>query len=582
MNELTKIALIDPRVKVGEAVFKVETAGLSVQPTEIPADQQGVYSNTILFNSVIIPNSQQTCVSKSPRIAYDVTVTVPTGGSAENVPCFANALNPAQCHYPNPNATFKARPLMSVCQSANITINSAVTATQPRYLVTAMQRYLPKELLKHATCPIMPDNQALLAAQQTLIPYTTPVVTAGETVALEIPVSITSNQPMSLYSNCTDLSRASFIPVSLQINVSGGKDIYTFHFEEDLFPLSPFTPGYLESAFLYNVFNLSINLNFAGFQDMIYDLSNSNPNSYTVSVSNAKLETTYITIDPNQIKIPPVCVYDYSLPTLYVKDLGSQTIQQLGSLVVQSDSLRFNSCPKRIWCMVQPNINYRTPQADGANSQNVPGSDVALTLASNQGITGETNWTDVNFDDSALSRIQVTYGTMSYEVACTPRELFLEAVKNGYNSTYTDFLLGSGSILCFSPMTQFGFNAGTDVAQGENGTVTFRIQMSVSFVNLLKSGLYQSGGTMPLQLVVIAEYAGQLALSNNQQGLFSLGVIGPKDVAEMFSKPLPSVDQLPEGLKGEGGGLSKGHIVHHVNAKSGSSSGMSKSVLSKK
>lgn len=576
MNELTKIALIDPRVKVGEAVFKVETAGLSVQPTEIPADQQGVYSNTILFNSVIIPNSQQTCVSKAPRIAYDVTVTVPTGGSAAGVPCFATALDPANCLYPNPNATFKARPLMSVCQAANITINSAVTATQPRYLLTAMQRYLPKELLQHATAPIMPDNLGKL------IPTTTSVALTGSAQTLALASS--SNQPMSLYDNSTQLSRAAFIPSSVQINV-GGNDIYTFHFEEDIFPVSPFVPGYIESAFLYNVFNLSINLNFASFTDMIYDLSNSNPSTYTVSVSNAKLETTYITIDPNLIKIPAVAIYDYALPTLYVKDLGQQTIQQLGSIVVQSDSLRFNSCPKRIWCMVQPNINYRNPSSNGSvgNAKNVPGSDVALTLASNQGLyAGGETWNDVSFDDSALSRIQVTYGTMSYEVACTPRELFLEAVKNGYNSTYTDFLLGSGSILCFNPMTQFGFNAGTDVAQGENGTVTFRIQMSVSFVNLLKAGLYNSGGTMPLQLVVIAEYAGQLALSNNQQGLFSLGVVGPKDVAEMFSKPLPSVDQLPEGLKGEGAGLNKGHIVHHLAA--GKSGGMasSKSVLSKK
>jgi len=583
MNEIEKIALLDPRVKVGEAVFKVVTSGLTVQPTQIPADQQGAlsaggYTNTILFNSVIIPNSQQTCVSRSPRIKYTVQVSTQAVAycNSQNEPAVIlptklNSFNNSNNTYANGtannsavNCCFRARPLMSVCQAGNITINSAVTATQPRYLLTAMQRYLPVELTKHQKAPLMNDNLGLLAIEKSWI---------GGTAAGSVAFNISPNSggPLNSYANSCGLSRASLVASSVVYGTAnaGQVDVYTFHFEEDLYPISPFSPGYLDANFLYNVFNLSINLNFASFQDMLYDGSGVAlaTSGLTVRVADAQLETTFITIDPNLVKIPPVCIYDYSLPTLYVRSADNVATNSYGT--VQSDSLRLNSCPKRIWCFVQPNINNRVSQATLTGA---PATDSALSLAQ-VSATG--------FDDTSLGAVQITYGTQTFLVGATIKELYDISARNGYNSTYEDFLLGSGSILCFDPMKDFGFNAGTDVAQGENGTVTFRIQMNVSWANYLNAGMYATPvAAIPIQMVVIAEYAGQLALSNNQQGLFSLGVIGPRDVNEMFSKPLPSVDMLPEGLKSEGAGYGK-HIVNHMK---GSSSGAksSKSVLSKK
>ena len=593
MNEIEKIALLDPRVKVGEAVFKVVTTGLTVQPTQIPADQTasfdtGGYTNTILFNSVIIPNSQQTCVSRSPRIKYSVQVSTKAvalcnsqSAPAVILPTKLNSFNNASNLYANGtgnnsavNCCFRARPLMSVCQAGNITINSAVTATQPRYLLTAMQRYLPAELTKHQKAPLMNDNLGLLAIEQPWVAgtFAGTVAGTGSDTSVSLQISPNSGGPLNSYANSGGLSRASLVAGSVIYGTAnaGQVDVYTFHFEEDLYPISPFSPGYLDANFLYNVFNLSINLNFASFQDMLYDGSGIplTTSLLNVKVANAQLETIFITIDPNLIKIPPVCVYDYSLPTLYVRTADVVATNALG-VSVQSDSLRFNSCPKRIWCYVQPNINNRVSQA---TVQGAPATDSVLSLAQ---VTAN------GFDDTTLGAVQVTYGTQTYLVGATIKELYDISARNGYNSTYEDFLLGSGSILCFDPMKDFGFNAGTDISTGENGTVSFRIQMNVSWANYLNAGMYATPvASIPLQICVIAQYAGQLALSNNQQGLFSLGVIGPRDVNEMFSKPLPSVDMLPEGLKSEGAGYGA-HIAHHMK---GSSSGAksSKSVLSKK
>lgn len=539
MSDVSKIAILDPRVKVGDAVMKIETSGLVVQPTSIPADQQGVYASTILFNSIIVPNSQQTCVSACPRIGYNVTVTVPTASGM----VFPSAVAQSDA---NVTCGFKARPLMSVCQSANVTLNSAVSSCQPRFLLTAMQRFLDRKLLKQASAPYMPDNLGLLAIQQNTVSVATP----AEGADMVIPLNASSNQPLSSYVNSTENSRNSFIAQS--VAVSGANTIYTFYFEEDLYPVSPFLPNMLEAPFLYNIFNMSINLTFAGFLDMIYDTTNTNPSTYTVQVSDAQLLTTFITIDPNLVKIPKVSITDYSSPTLYVKDLGTQSTAT-NQFTVTSDSIRFSSCPRKIWVFVQPNINYRNGSSDGSvgGANNVPGSDCVL---SNLNLAG---------NDRNLSNIQVTYGTSTFEVACTPRELYLEAVANGYASTYEDWVYGSGSIICLDPMKQLGFNPQTDISLGEGGSVTFRIQMNASFLNYKLAGLYSAPTNVPLQLVVIADYQGSFSASDNQQGLFTLSTVTPQEVKSLFDKPLPSRDMLPEGLKGEGAGFGK-HIVHHL------------------
>jgi len=514
------ILTVDRRLVVGDSAFKIVDSGLLVQPSEIQADQAGPYTSSLIFSNILPPNSQRTCLS-TPRIRYTVTATAP-----ENTIVLPSAMaQKATGAVENVNCVLRAFPLHSVTTNLNLQLNSQVLTSQPRYMLSHLQRYISKEAKKRATFPAMADDLTYLQAEVNTT--TTPAVGA------QLVVQQVSHSPMAQYCSAEGSSRASYL---WSKSNAGGVDTFTITVEEPLMA-SPFAGLDIEGKYLYNVNNMSINYSFSDFSDMFYNQSG---NAFTaIRVSDARLEIVYVTVG-REIEIPAQVHYDYSQYTVFTQSLGA--LATAGVQTVNSQALKFSSLPKRIFMAVRPRIDLRTQTASATNANC---ADACLSLLGSDGT-------------QSIGVLQVQIQNKTLFANATPKELYIESVINGYDSTMADFLAGSGSFIAISPRNM-GYDPATDLVVGESGQISFQAQLRVSFYNY---ALQFAGGlpaNVDCELVTIIEQAGEVVLAENATTMMSLGPISEAEVKAAFaSQPIPE-DAIPEHM--HGGGV-WGHVGH--------------------
>ena len=499
----SSILTIDPRLVVGDSVFKVMDSGVIVQPAELPADQPGPYSSSLIFTNILPPNSKRTAVS-NPRIRYTVTVVAPAGDIVLPTKLGRDSAGAVE----NVNAVLRAFPLHSVATNLNLQLNSQVLTSQPRYMLSHAQRYIQKELIDLATCPAMADDVTYLQKQSNSVSVA--VAAGGAAQTIVAPAQQVSHGPMCQYVDAEGKSRAAFLWTKV---TAGGNDTYTITIEEPLLA-SPFPGLALEGKYLYNVNNMSINYSFSSFADMIYNQSGNAITS--VAVSDARLEVTYITVGKD-IDIPTAIHYPYNQYTVFTQSLGD--LDTAATQTVNSQALKFSSLPKRIWMCVRPRIDART---SAATTTQANAADAALTLL---GAGGQ--------QDIGCLQVQIQNKTLFANA--TPKELYLESKLNGYRSGMVDFLQGSGSYICISPRNM-GFDPSTDLVVGESGQLSFQAQLRVSFYNYA----LQFAGNLPAnvscELVTVIEQAGTIVLAEDATSMMSLGPISEAEVKAMFAK----------------------------------------------
>jgi hypothetical protein len=550
MSDVEKVTVSDSRINTGAEVFKIPVSGRQVQYLQVPFDNQpqNGYGSTIQISSLNIPNSDNTCVSRIMKVAYRVTVQVPTAIVA--------ALNPPtkliDVVANEPGIVLRQYPLNSVCEVINLGLNSNITTTQPRYFLSMLSRYMDANLVKKLQCPAMPD-------------YNT-----NSTSASAVPLASVSS-PFSFYGNCVKdglLSRASHL-CSVGADV-GGTTTITWNVSEPLLA-SPLSIND-EQEFFYNLNTLSVNLNIANYNDMILinkDITALQLSAIKVTVFDAQLELAYITVDQNVVKIPAQVNYDYCSyqPNPYARTQASTTTTEL---TIQSQSLQFNALPSRIFCCVRKQLQYRDPALSVAGTLQA-NDDVALSIL------------PISGDWKQQGRLQVNIGTKGTAFTnMDSMQIYEMCKRNGYNSSFYDFALGSGSWIAFSPTKDIGLDPTTDTVVGEDGKVNFQMQIVVSPANIVASSSaaaeWLASFSANYELYIMPEYAGVCSIQHRGMTQYLLGDVTPADVTSALKvAPIPE-NSLPQHLQGSGlfngklGNLVKkglGKVAEHLASEEG-------------
>lgn len=550
MSDVEKVIVSDSRINTGAEVFKIPVGGRQVQYLQVPFDNQPAngYGSTIQISSLNIPNSDNTCVSRLMKIAYKVTAQVPTA--------IAPALNPPtkliDVVANEPAICLRQYPLNSVCEVINLGLNSNITTTQPRYFLSMLSRYMDANLVKKLQCPAMPD-------------YNT-----NNTLASAVPLASVSS-PFSFYGNCVKdglLSRASHL--CKNSGDVAGVTTLTWNVSEPILA-SPLSIND-EQEFFYNLNTLSVNLNIANYKDMLLinkDITLAQLNAITVTVFDAQLELAYITVDQNVVKIPPQVNYDYCSyqPNPYARtEVATATTE----LTIPSQSLQFNALPSRIFACVRKQLQYRTPALSVAGALQA-NDDVALSILPISG-----NW-------KQQGRLQVNIGTKGTAFTnMDSMQIYEMCKRNGYNSSFYDFALGSGSWIAFSPTKDIGLDPTTDTVVGEDGKVNFQMQIVVSPANIVGAcsdpAQWLADFSTQYELYIMPEYAGVCSIQHRGMTQYLLGDVTPADVTSALKvAPIPE-NSLPQHLQGSGlfngklGNLVKkglGKVAEHLASEEG-------------
>lgn len=537
MSDVEKVTVSDSRINTGAEVFKIPVGGRQVQYLQVPFDNQPAngYGSTIQISSLNIPNSDNTCVSRIMKVAYKVTAQVPTGLIA--------TLNPPtkliDVVANEPAIALRQFPLNSVCEVINIGLNSNITTTQPRYFLSMLSRYMDANLVKKLQCPAMPDYN-----------------TNNTTTANEDPVTVASvSSPFSFYGNCVKdglLSRASHL-CSVSADV-GGVTTLTWNVSEPILA-SPLSIND-QQEFFYNLNTLSVNLNIANYNDMLLinkDITSVQLAAIKVTVYDAQLELAYITVDQNVVKIPAQVNYDYFAyaPNPYAR---TEVVTTTTELTIQSQSLQFNALPSRIFACVRKQLQYRNPALSLAGVLQA-NDDVALSILPISG-----NW-------KQQGRLQVNVGTKGTAFTnMDSMQIYEMCKRNGYNSSFYDFALGSGSWIAFSPTKDIGIDPTTDSVVGEDGKINFQMTIVVSPANIngacSNATQWLADFSSQYELYIMPEYAGVCSIQHRGMTQYLLGDVTPADVTSALKVASVPENSLPQHLQGSG--LFNGSMSHLV------------------
>lgn len=519
MSAVDLTLALDNRVNVSaEATKIVRISGVQNNFFEINPEGAG-FSSSIIFQNVITPSLSNTLVSRNMRIRYVVTAQA-TATPPVLPPYAALGAGGAVC-------ALRAHPLQSICENIQMTLNGATTTVPARYVLSATQRTLPADWCrKEATeAPVMPDNSACLAVDDTA-------------------TALTSQQPLSSFYNSDGTTRASFLPVSYD----NAGHVVAYEVSESIM-VSPLTIR-SEENFLANINTLSFQFNFSQLNDMFcFGQGVAVPAGFTVSISNPRLELTYIQVAQDVVQIPRLVSYPYENLVYFTKQFGTLAhtaggIANLASFQVQSDTIRLQSMPSLIYVFARPQITGRT-SAVAQRSQ----ADAFLALGA-PGLGGFMPTVSVNIGNRT--------GLLT---SASAKTLYRMSVRNGYQSTYNDWQYGSGSLLIIDPVEDLGVNlqAG-DILPGESGSVNFAISATYSNANYLAS-FGQAGGAditgLPLELVIVPVYSGVVSITPDNC-VFNIGELSESEVSALLrTAPKDGSMVSSEALKPtiEGGAL---------------------------
>jgi hypothetical protein len=494
MSTVDASLVIDNRINVSSTYTQlVPTSGQQVNYFEVNADGNS-FPSQIYFNNIVTPGGlSSTLVGRNVRLRYTLTVSTPSNAG---VP-----IGLAQVPYTSASAVtaaLRAFPLQSVCDTLSAQINGATTTISSRQILSAVQRFMGKDLLDHVAteCPSMPDNRALLVSDQV----------SSTIVGTASPIIAVSNQPLSKYENSLGATRGSFLPTSYV--VANNVATWTFDVSEPLM-VSPFVL-YENDVFLGQLNTMSIQLNFSSLQDML--VSSTIYDAPTIAISNPRLQLTYIQIQPGVTSIPPALKYDYQNVVYFPKSQSVTAGTAFTPTVFQTDTLRLTTMPKMIYVFMRNPIQNRFGQTAADCFYGIGGS------------------------SGAPAGVSLSIGVRTGLLAsASAKTLWKMAVGNGYNGSWENWSYGQGSILAIDPVKDLGINLATDSVPGEaSGNVNLQLSVQFNCQPFIYAGSTGQIANNP-ELMVLAIYSGDVTISADT-ALFNLGSLTEAEVKAVFSK----------------------------------------------
>ena len=149
--------MLDNRANVSkQTVGIVKVSGNNINVFEINADGSGIngFVNQITFNNIVIPNFQNTIVSRNARVRYSMAVTLDQSAANATSP-YMTSLTPAviaggtvgtpsilfgQC-----NTVLRDFPLQSCSNNVQVIINGATNTLNAQQTLSALKRTMPRE-----------------------------------------------------------------------------------------------------------------------------------------------------------------------------------------------------------------------------------------------------------------------------------------------------------------------------------------------------------------------------------------------------------------------------------------------------
>jgi len=420
--------MLDNRANVSKnTVGLVKISGQNINVFEINADGSS-FPTQITFNNIVVPNYQNTIVSRNVRVRYQLAVrcdqSVATGASPVMPAPLGNIIGGTTPGNAASNAVIntvlRAFPMQSCCNNVQVIINGATTTLNAQQTLSALQRTLPYGWIKQQAleCPAMADNQAYFG-------NCVDGTYGGAGVA-----SGHSNQVFSSATNSDGATRGSFQATS--VTMAANIATYLFDISESIL-ISPFTI-YDDEVWLSNINTMSLQFNYSSLLDMIeYANQTVAPaTAVTCTITNPRLELTYMQLNPDLVSIPRVTTLPYENIVYFPKNNGSgYNLTVTTPFQLNTDTLRLSSLPERIYIFARPPISARAAAAPSAQA------DSFISLGNQDGTAG----------------LSISIGTRTGLLAsASNKTLFRMSKKNGYRGTYFDWMYGSGGLLIIDPV----------------------------------------------------------------------------------------------------------------------------------
>ena len=482
-----QILVLDNRINVSDqTATAIFVSGVQISQIDTSNPDGSSFVSSIIFNNITTPSINSTIVSRRVRLKYTLVVSADANPPILD-PAAALDAGGAGC-------AMRCLGLQSICSNASVILNGSTTNIDLRSTLSATQRRIPKDYLKRqaSECPSMADNLACLSVDA-------------------LGTALTSQQVLSGYYNSDGTTRASYQPVAFD----DGAHSFTYEVSEPLL-ISPFSL-YENETGLALVNTLSLQLNYQFTNDMfVFGNAAAIPAGFSVVISNPRLQLEYFQVAADIVKIPSMVSVGYENLVVFNRALTPMAhTNAFQQFTAQSDTLRFSAMPDLIYIFARGGQITSRTSAVATRSQ----ADAFLTFA-------ET------------PSVQITLGNRSGLLTSASKHSIYEiSARNGYNSSYADFSLGSGSLFILSPTKDLGLNlmAG-DIAVGQNGSVNFQFQANYTNQNYVDATGATGGAditTMVPELVIIPVFSGRATLSPSNC-IFSIADLSESELRQLL------------------------------------------------
>lgn len=482
-----QILVLDNRISVSDqTATAIFVSGVQISQIDTSNPDGSSFVSSIIFNNITTPSINSTIVSRRVRLKYTLVVSANANPPILD-PVAALAAGGAGC-------ALRALPLQSICSNASVILNGSTTNIDLRSTISATQRRIQKDYLKRqaSECPSMADNLACLGVDA-------------------LGTALTSQQVLSGYYNSDGTTRASYQPIAFD----NAAHTFTYEVSEPLL-ISPFSL-YENETGLALVNTLSLQLNYQFLNDMfVFGEAAAVPAGFAVTLSNPRLQLEYFQVAADIVKIPSMVSVGYENLVVFNRALTAMAhTNVVQTFTAQSDTLRFSAMPDLIYIFARGGQITSRTSAVGTASQ----ADAFLTFAESPSV-------------------QITLGNRSgLLTSASKHSLYEIAVRNGYNSSYADFSLGSGSLFILSPTKDLGLNlAAGDIAVGQNGSVNFQFQANYTNQNYVDATGATGGAditTMVPELVIIPVFSGRATLSPSNC-IFSIADLSDSEMRQLL------------------------------------------------
>jgi hypothetical protein len=490
MADITKLKITDPELNFPPA----SAYGVQVGPTSQTHYQfvASSYSNSNANWRVTVPNPS-TVMSRAVLVKQPVTLNfTQTGQYAGNATLIDG------------QDAFRAFPLEKCIDSTILNINGLSMTVQSKYLIRALERYMPQDALKHASSigPSMADN---------FQDYSDAV--GG------ITNSPFGNVQKQGYDH---LSGRATNPFTINSNVVDGT---TASISADLYfwlKITPLTYGDHTSYGLANVETLDVQLQYSNLERMWSRDVSLNANRVLTGLGVTLGQPSLYCVFSNAGEYTPIprsVTYPYTNMILRSNTTGQSAVAG-ASFAVTSNSLQFNTVPQSLYIWV------------GRSDSEI-----------NTSVSTKTEFSDAH---CSIESIDITFDNRAGILSTANKvQLYDICRRNGLNDNYTGFggfstIFGgsanpigtSGSLLCL----EFGKNIPlkSDTLVSSTGVFNFSIQ--VNGVNRSKTTINN------LELSILEIQTGALTIANGSASSF-IGVVGPSDSSSLKELPVPNLEQ---------------------------------------